>query len=91
LLTNSHDGRSSLQLKFTPVRVVCANTLTLALSRGQAVRIPHRKDVMSRLKAAGVLLGLHDFVVPADRRAEVPAEHVQEILSSGFDSIEKAF
>lgn len=33
LLTNRHDGGGAVQILWTPIRVVCANTLSMALSR----------------------------------------------------------
>jgi phage/plasmid-like protein (TIGR03299 family) len=58
LLSNSHDGKSSVQIKFTPVRVVCQNTLTLALSDGAVCRVVHHADVRSKLEQAHQMLGL---------------------------------
>lgn len=52
LLSNSHDGNSAVQIKFTPIRVVCQNTLTMALSQGPTLRVPHTRDVHERLKIA---------------------------------------
>lgn len=59
LLSNSHDGNSAVQIKFTPIRVVCNNTLTLALRQGPpAVWVPHTKDIHKRLELAERTLGL---------------------------------
>jgi phage/plasmid-like protein (TIGR03299 family) len=35
LLSNTHDGNNSVQAKFTPIRVVCENTLTMAWDAAQ--------------------------------------------------------
>jgi phage/plasmid-like protein (TIGR03299 family) len=58
LLANGHDGKSSVQVKFTPVRVVCQNTLTLALDDGKAIRVVHHADIHRKLKQAHQMLGL---------------------------------
>jgi transposase InsO family protein len=42
-----HPG--SVQVKFTPIRVVCRNTLSEALSRGPSIRVAHTRDMPSRL------------------------------------------
>ncbi|HEV7281406.1 MAG TPA: DUF932 domain-containing protein [Pirellulaceae bacterium] len=58
LLSNSHDGSSSLRVFFTPIRVVCANTLVLAerQSRGHGVSIVHRGDLASKVAEAQEVL-----------------------------------
>jgi len=56
LLANSHTGMASLQIKLTPVRVVCNNTLTMALTFGDSLKIPHFPDVKKRLAYAGELI-----------------------------------
>ncbi len=58
LLSNSHDGRSAVQVKFTPIRVVCHNTLTRALSDGPTIRVAHTRNMQDRLNQAHRLLGI---------------------------------
>ncbi|MFT7489811.1 MAG: phage/plasmid-like protein (TIGR03299 family) [Candidatus Promineifilaceae bacterium] len=58
LLSNSHDGHGAVQIKFTPIRVVCNNTLTLALSQGPTIRVTHSRDMHERLKQADRMLGI---------------------------------
>lgn len=58
LLSNSHDGKSSVQIKFTPVRVVCQNTLTMALRQGPTLRMSHTKNLKQRMEKAQELLGI---------------------------------
>ncbi len=60
LLTTTHDGTGSLRMIPTGVRVVCANTLSLAL-RGQdavGVRIVHRPKLKQRVEEARASLGI---------------------------------
>ena len=56
LLSNSHDGKSSVQVKFTPVRVVCNNTLTMALDTAEQVRVEHTPYMHERLENAQALM-----------------------------------
>lgn len=49
LLSNSHDGQSAVSVKFTPIRVVCQNTLNLALERDETTRIKHIASMHSQL------------------------------------------
>ena len=57
LLSNRHDGRGSVTVKFTSVRVVCQNTLMLAMKDGQnAYRVRHSKVMGDRLAELGEIL-----------------------------------
>lgn len=59
LLTNTHDGSEVVRVKLTPIRVVCKNTLTIALwGAEEEVRIRHTQQAELRLKEAHRILGL---------------------------------
>ncbi len=59
LLSNSHDGRGSVLVKFTPVRVVCQNTLMLALESGEkGHRVRHSTNMLVRLRDVQDLLAV---------------------------------
>lgn len=61
LLTNTHTGTTALKVFFTPIRVVCQNTLTMALqSRGEGgcFSVRHYPDVLKNVQQAQQILGL---------------------------------
>ena len=60
-LTTSHDGSGSITAAFTPVRIVCQNTLNAALrSATNVVRIRHTAGAKERLEQAHRVMGLAD-------------------------------
>lgn len=68
--TNSHDGKGSVRVVVTPVRVVCRNTLNVALKQARyAWAAPHVGSVFGRLDAARRTLGLADEYFEALRKA----------------------
>ncbi|MGA2031978.1 MAG: DUF932 domain-containing protein [Thermoguttaceae bacterium] len=95
LLSNSHDGRSAVQVKFTPIRVVCNNTLMLALSDGPTIRIAHTRNMQERFQQARRLLGLVEkgftnlaSTFQAMCKLNLSAERLDEYLGKVFPAPE---
>jgi phage/plasmid-like protein (TIGR03299 family) len=62
LLSNSHDGTLAVRVGFTPVRVVCNNTLSMAFNSkaSQLIRIKHTKNVVENLESVQEIMNLAD-------------------------------
>ena len=94
LINTSHDGSISIMASITPVRVVCANTLNLALGGGigsnrkvkQSFKIRHTQTAEGRVQVAREALGLaqtylDEFSVMANAMIET------EVTKAEFDKI----
>ncbi len=58
-LTTSHDGYGSITAAFTPIRIVCANTLSAAMNNhSNAVKIRHTANAKDRLEQAHKVMGI---------------------------------
>jgi len=59
LLSNSHDGTSAVTVRFTPIRVVCQNTLIASFRESShIVSIRHSGDMAGKVKEARRVLGI---------------------------------
>jgi phage/plasmid-like protein (TIGR03299 family) len=59
VLSMSHDGSKAITAMFTPTRVVCANTLAVAMANGShKVTIKHTASAHDKLAEASKLMGL---------------------------------
>ncbi len=84
LLSNAHDGSAALRVLFTPVRVVCQNTLSMALRKGQheGISIRHNGNMQAKIGEAQRVLGLatafyDDAQAKIDRLASVQPTQAQ--------------
>ncbi|MBK0368262.1 DUF932 domain-containing protein [Flavobacterium agrisoli] len=58
-LTTSHDGSGSITAAFTPIRIVCQNTLNASLrNMTNVVRIKHTSGARQRIENAHKIMGL---------------------------------
>ena len=61
VFTTSHDGSSGVKILFTPIRVVCENTLNSAIgTSSNYVSFRHTKSVHGNLDIASEILGICD-------------------------------
>lgn len=59
LFVNSHDGSMGVKILFTPIRVVCQNTLAAALkSKSNFVTFKHTQSVHNNIDSAKEILGI---------------------------------
>ena len=93
LLANSHDGTMQVTMKFTPIRVVCNNTLQLSaiLENDKEIKFRHTAKILNRMNDARQVLGLAEahfklFMRQANRLAETPFTEgqVREVASKVF-------
>lgn len=79
LLSNGHDGTLAIRVGFTPVRVVCANTL--AAAHGDAasslIRVTHTK------RSGEALEKLRDVMNVVNQKFEATAEQYRVLASKG--------
>lgn len=95
--TNTHDGSGAIRVCMTPIRVVCNNTLNLALSQAKrAWSVRHTGDIQTKLHEARMCLDLADqymgaLAIQADQLANttVTDEKIREILNEMFPITEE--
>ena len=96
--TNTHDGTGAVRACMTPIRVVCNNTLNMALKEAKrAWSTPHRGNVQSRLEEARQTLELADqYLIKLDEEADrlanekLDMEQAKEVLNKMYEVPENA-
>jgi len=101
LINTSHDGSIAIQASITPVRVVCANTLNLALGSKknkikQSFKIRHTQTANGKVQIAREALGLanaymdsFDKMAHAMIQKEITAQQFNDIVLAAYPKPEK--
>jgi hypothetical protein len=63
ILSSSHDGTRGIQVMFSPIRVVCNNTLSAAYGNSKyRVNITHTKSANEQLRKAHEIMGISNLL-----------------------------
>lgn len=63
VFTTSHDGSSGVKILFTPIRVICQNTLNAAIKQSNNyVSFRHTASVHTNINAANEILGISKII-----------------------------
>jgi phage/plasmid-like protein (TIGR03299 family) len=90
LVTTSHDGSSAIQAMTTPVRVVCQNTLNMALNGcKQSFKVRHTATAKDRVQQAREALGI-SFAYLDQFEVEANAMFAQSVTDKQFGEIIEA-
>lgn len=82
LLSNSHDGTRAVRVGFTPIRVVCSNTLRMAhdadMEANRLIKVLHTKNVLVALDRLREMMNVANstFEATADQYRKLAACHV---------------
>lgn len=82
LLSNSHDGTTSIRVGYTPIRVVCANTLAMAHSKtsgSKLIRVRHTRSSKTNLD------NVRDIMDNINAEFEATAEQFRFLASKSFN------
>lgn len=81
MLSNSHDGKNAVRVGFTPIRIVCANTLALAHSANvsKLIRVCHNPKVKQNVDDIREIMSL------ADAEFEATAEQFRALQRKGIN------
>lgn len=81
LLSNSHDGKNAVRVGFTPIRVVCWNTLSMAHndSASKLIRVRHTSKVQTNLE------NLRDTMNLVKQEFEATAEQYRKLVRKQFN------
>ena len=90
--SNSHDGSGAIKVGMTPIRIVCNNTLNMALAGAKrSWSTKHVGDMQSKLEEAKLCLSMADHYmqnldIEAERlvNAKLYKEQIDEILDEMF-------
>lgn len=81
LLSNSHDGTTSIRVWYTPIRVVCVNTLAAAHQKGVSQMLRIRHTASSKVNLDNV----RDIMDNINMQFEATAEQFRFLASKNFN------